>query len=231
MSPVKQTNEFERRQEDDEVGSEECLGGFSSLLLDQRPTDQGLCYRTWKFCTHLCQRQGATKHNGRSLYWASSIFITGKNEICFLWNLGVAPSWQCHTLVLLDPNSWDQDLSADVKFLSVLWMALSEYWKQLEKIFRFLGNENESSSSTARLSDLLVNPSLNKSKRVFSSGGARTHTTRELVIISQMLYQLSYQGLMLGEAITLMYILIPIFLIIFHHYLIFLETRPSWRGQ
>ena len=45
---------------------------------------------------------------------------------------------------------------------------------------------------TALQSELLVNPSLNKSKRVFSSGGARTHTPRELVIFSQMLYQLSW---------------------------------------
>ena len=84
---------------------------------------------------------------------------------------------------------------------------------------------------SAPLSDLLVNPWLNKSKRVFSSGGARTHTTREMKNSSPMLYQLSYQGLMLREAILLRYILIPIFLIIFHHYLIFLETRPSWKGQ
>ena len=48
--------------------------------------------------------------------------------------------------------------------------------------------------STAPLSDLLVNLWLNKSKRVFSSGGARTHTTRELNFSSQMLYQLSYRG-------------------------------------
>ena len=85
--------------------------------------------------------------------------------------------------------------------------------------------------TSAPLSDLLVNPGLSKSKRVFSSGGARTHTTREMKNSSLMLYQLSYQGLMLGEAILLIYILIPIFLIIFHHYLIFLETRPSWKGQ
>ena len=32
MSPVKQKNEFERRQETDDVGSEERLGGFLSLL-------------------------------------------------------------------------------------------------------------------------------------------------------------------------------------------------------
>ena len=64
-----------------------------------------------------------------------------------------------------------------------------------------------------------------------SSGGARTHTTRGMENFSLFLYQLSYQGLMLGEAILLRNILISIFLIIFHHYLIFLETRPSWKGQ
>ena len=83
----------------------------------------------------------------------------------------------------------------------------------------------------APLSDLLVNPWLIKSKRVFSSGGARTHTSREMKNFSPLLYLLSYQGLMLVEAIVLIYILIPKFLIIFHHYLIFLETRPSWKGQ
>jgi hypothetical protein len=88
-----------------------------------------------------------------------------------------------------------------------------------------------SSATTAPLSDLLVNPWLNKSKKVFSPGGARTHTTRELVFSSLMLYQLSYRGLMLEKTIFLVYILMPIFLIIFHHYLIFLETRPSWKGQ
>ena len=85
--------------------------------------------------------------------------------------------------------------------------------------------------TNAPLSDLLVNPLLNKSKRVFSSGGTRTLTTREMKKSSLKLYQLSYQGLMLGEAIILIYILIPIFLIIFYHFLIFMETRPSWKGQ
>ena len=34
------------------------------------------------------------------------------------------------------PNkSWDQGLSADVSFVSVLAMVLSEYWKRLEEIF------------------------------------------------------------------------------------------------
>ena len=84
---------------------------------------------------------------------------------------------------------------------------------------------------TAPLSDLLVNPWLNKSKRVFSPGGTQTHTTREIIFSSLLLYQLSYRGLMLGETIFLLYILIPIFLIIFYHYLIFLERRPSWKGQ
>ena len=31
-------------------------------------------------------------HNGRSLYWASSIFITPKNEISFIRHEGVAPT-------------------------------------------------------------------------------------------------------------------------------------------
>ena len=34
------------------------------------------------------------------------------------------------------PNSWDQELSADVLFVSVLAMVLSEYWKRLENFFQ-----------------------------------------------------------------------------------------------
>ena len=35
----------------------------------------------------------------------------------------------------LFPKSLDQELSADVSFVSVLAMVLSEYWKRLEKIY------------------------------------------------------------------------------------------------
>ena len=49
--------------------------------------------------------------------------------------MGVAPSWSCHALVCLAPNSWDQELSADVSFVTVLATVLSEYWKKLEEIF------------------------------------------------------------------------------------------------
>ena len=54
---------------------------------------------------------------------------------CLLRQVGVAPSWPCHALFLLFPNSWDPKLSADVSFFSVLATVLSEYWKKLEKIF------------------------------------------------------------------------------------------------
>ena len=49
--------------------------------------------------------------------------------------MGVAPSWSCHALFLLAPNSWDPKLSADVSFVSVQATVLSEYWKKLEEIF------------------------------------------------------------------------------------------------
>ena len=52
-----------------------------------------------------------------------------------LRQVGVAPSWPCHALVLLAPNSWDHELSADVLFVFVLATVLSEYWKKLEEIF------------------------------------------------------------------------------------------------
>ena len=39
-------------------------------------------------------------------------------------------------LNFLFPKSWDQELSADVSFVSVIAMVLSEYWKSLEENFR-----------------------------------------------------------------------------------------------
>ena len=48
----------------------------------------------------------------------------------------MAPSWTCHALVPQAPNSWDPKLSADVSFVSVLAMVVSEYWKRLEENFR-----------------------------------------------------------------------------------------------
>ena len=81
----------------------------------------------------------------------SSIFMTPKNEICSLRYVGVVLSWSCHALVLLVQNSQDQELSVDVMFVSLLWMVLSEYWKQRERKFRFFGHENELSISTVCL--------------------------------------------------------------------------------
>ena len=67
--------------------------------------------------------------------WLSSV------KFAFFFNVllrqvGVAPPWSCHALVLLAPNSWDQELSADVSFVSVLATVLSEYWKRLENFFQ-----------------------------------------------------------------------------------------------
>ena len=67
--------------------------------------------------------------------WLSSVkfaffFNVLLRQVC------VAPPWSCQALVLLAPNSWDQELSADVSFLSVLATVLSEYWKRLENFFQ-----------------------------------------------------------------------------------------------
>ena len=49
----------------------------------------------------------------------------------------------------------------------------------MDKSTKHLPRESLGDSyNSAPLSDLLMNPWLNKSKIVFSSGGARTHTTR-----------------------------------------------------
>ena len=83
-------------------------------------------------------------HNKRILKIALKKFffciLNLLRQICFfsqcpLRKVGVTPSWSCHTLVCLTPNSWDQELSADVSFVTVLATILSEYWKKLEEIF------------------------------------------------------------------------------------------------
>ena len=82
-------------------------------------------------------------HNKRILKIALNFFFCNLNllrQICFFFQcplrkVGVTPSWSCHALVCLAPNSWDQELSADVSFVTVLATVLSEYWKKLEEIF------------------------------------------------------------------------------------------------
>ena len=49
--------------------------------------------------------------------------------------MGVAPPWYCHALVLPAEESWLSELSAEVSFVSVLAMVLSENWKRLEGFF------------------------------------------------------------------------------------------------
>ena len=66
--------------------------------------------------------------------WLSSVKFMFSFQ-CLLRQVGVAPSWQCHALVLLAPNSWDPKLFADISFVSVLAMILSEYLKKQEEIF------------------------------------------------------------------------------------------------
>ena len=50
--------------------------------------------------------------------------------------MGVTPPWSCHTLFLQAPFSRNAELSADVMFVSILAMVLSEFWKTLEENFR-----------------------------------------------------------------------------------------------
>ena len=52
-----------------------------------------------------------------------------------LRQVSVAPSWSCHALFLLAPNSSDHELSADVSFVPVQSMVLSKYLKRLEIFF------------------------------------------------------------------------------------------------
>jgi hypothetical protein len=62
----------------------------------------------------------------------------GSVKFAFFFNVllqqvGVVPSWSCHALFLQAPNSWDEELSADVSFVSVLATVLSEYWKKARR--------------------------------------------------------------------------------------------------
>ena len=50
----------------------------------------------------------------------------------FLWDVGVAPPWCCHTLVLSAPRSWVLRLSYEVLFVSVIGLVPSKSWKRLE---------------------------------------------------------------------------------------------------
>ena len=66
--------------------------------------------------------------------WISSV------KFAFFFNVllrqvSVAPSWSCHALFLLAPNSSDHELSADVSFVPVRSMVLSKYLKRLEIFF------------------------------------------------------------------------------------------------
>ena len=84
---------------------------------------------------------------------------------CPLRKVGVTPSWSCHALVCLAPNSWDQELSADVSFVTVLATILSEYWKKLEEIFSL----NDITLRTLEKKANLTEQSQDEKKNFFNS--------------------------------------------------------------
>ena len=80
-----------------------------------------------------------TLHNRRSLYWAMSIFHFHycKNQICFLRQVMILPHLYLSRIQKLRFRDFE------VLFVLVVALVLSEFWKWLEKIFCFLGNENK----------------------------------------------------------------------------------------
>ena len=91
----------------------------------QKALDLSFQLAPWKWAWHY--QEGAMfscreKHFLLIFYGRVEVFrLFGFNDIA-------TPSWWCHALVLQAPNSWDQELFADVTLVSVLAMVLSEYW-------------------------------------------------------------------------------------------------------
>ena len=54
----------------------------------------------------------------------------------FLQQVGVKPSWYATPPDFPPPKSWVSELSSEVRFVSVLAIVLSEYWKRLGENFR-----------------------------------------------------------------------------------------------
>ena len=96
------------------------------------------CWNSKAMGMHLAHTISIIKNEPKKFFfasWLSSVKFTFFFQ-CLLRQVGVAPSWQCHALFHLAPNSWDPKLSADVSFVSVLAMDLSEFWKRLDKNFQ-----------------------------------------------------------------------------------------------
>jgi hypothetical protein len=68
----------------------------------------------------------------------------------FLRDVGVAPPWCCHTLVISAPRSWVLRLLYKVFFVSVIGLVPSESWKRLEsggyKVY-FYWSKNQAENS------------------------------------------------------------------------------------
>ena len=98
-----------------------------------------------------------------------------KKSQTVLREVGVAPPWWCHALILLAPNSWISGLSYEVLLVSVLALVLSESWKKLailswfDRIWHFKPgweaeqnrNQNESVHFTEVSIDACKNEGLN----------------------------------------------------------------------
>ena len=102
---------------------EEPMLVLKQTIPQQKALDLSFNLTPWKWAWHY--RMGAMPS------FPKITFFTPHGPMLFATRgHGMAPTFRVSNL------SWDQGLSAEVSFVSVLLVVLSEYWKKLEKISR-----------------------------------------------------------------------------------------------
>ena len=76
---------------------------------------------------------------------------------CLLRQVGVAPFWPCHALVLLAPNSWDSFCTSNssVRILKKTWNFFSK-WYNFHNLLKVISFQKNISSSFFQYSDRTV---------------------------------------------------------------------------
>ena len=94
----------------------------------QKALDYSLNLTPWKWVWHY--HEAATRSRRRTTFFTlrGTMLFAARGRGALL----IKPS----PLSVSQTKSWNQGLSADVSFVSVLFMVLSEYWKKLEENFR-----------------------------------------------------------------------------------------------
>ena len=98
------------------------------MILQKKALDVSFNLTPWKWAWHY--HEAATPSRPKRSQKPSA------HPYAFRGERAWRPPEYATPLNFLSPKSLDQELSADVSFVSVLAMVLSEYWKRLEEIFR-----------------------------------------------------------------------------------------------